>query len=284
METEDRIVRKRTRVPAITNDKIKRVRREIKKYTLDEITENLSDTDKANLLKNGTEIQGRLINQKRDSLAIGKLLFENKKILPHGMFTPWIESYFGKELPYSTAYFYMNIYDLFQDNPRAIDYIPTTYLLMITNKEFPIEIVKALKEDPENIQRLALQEIKDNFALFKSGEIGSNQFIKLSKSQIKMGLDLLKGGGKHRINASMRHSLEYGAGDILKRINELREIAHQMAGLYPYDPDCYEHKELIKAIKDTIHGLIELKHDLEGGKGFIKPISTPEGDKWIENI
>lgn len=53
METENRVVKRRTFVPATTNDKIKRVRSEVKKYTFEEITEDLSDSDKADLLRNG---------------------------------------------------------------------------------------------------------------------------------------------------------------------------------------------------------------------------------------
>lgn len=73
------------------------------------------------------------------------------------MFIPWIETYFGNELPYSTAYFYIKIYEVFKDNPKAIDYIPTTNLLMITNKSFPEEIIIALKEHPETVEKVAHQ-------------------------------------------------------------------------------------------------------------------------------
>jgi len=68
METKNRIVRKRTRTrfPATTGNIVKRVRREVKKITFDEITESLSDTNKTKLLSIQTEIQGRLINIKKD--------------------------------------------------------------------------------------------------------------------------------------------------------------------------------------------------------------------------
>jgi hypothetical protein len=57
-----------------------------------------------------------------------------------------------------------------------------------------------------------------------------------------------------------------------------------MAGVFPHDPDCPEHKKLISIIEDTITGLQELKNDLEGNKGFFKMVSTPNGDDWVSNI
>jgi hypothetical protein len=257
---------------------------EVIKNSLDEITDFTSNTEKARLLAIQTEIQARLINIKKDIYCIGELLYEAKQTLAHGMFIPWIEQTFDKELPYSTAYFYMRVYEVFKGTPSTIQYIPSKYLLMITTREFPAEIVKMLNENPEKIDKESLYKINEVYDLFKSGTIGGSQFLKLAEKQIKLGIDIWKGMSKHRINTNMRHSLYLGAGDILKHINSIRKAAREMAGVYPYDPDSFEHKELIKTIEETIKGLQELKIDLEGGRGLFKSISTKDGDKYISNL
>ena len=76
----------------------------------------------------------------------------------------------------------------------------------------------------------------------------------------------------------MRLSFEWGAGDILRRIQALRRIVNDIAGVFPPDPDNPEHKKLIATIDDTIRELEELKTDLEGKRGFWRTESTEYGD------
>lgn len=268
---------KRTTLPV-------KVKSEVKKYTLEEITENLSNTEKTKLLANQTEIIGRLINQKKDAYNIGKLLHENKKIIPHGMFIPWIKLTFNDELPYPTAYFYMRVYEVFKDSPGTIQHIPSKYLLMVTSREFPSAIVQLLNENPKNIDKNGLLQINEAYDELKHGKIGGSQFIKLAEKQIKFGLDIWKGRSKHRLNGNMRTSLNWGITDILKRIDSLRKTAGDMGGVFPADPDDPEHKKVIKVIKNTITGLHELKKELEGSDGLWKNKSTEEGDKMVPNL
>ncbi len=122
---------KKTKFPAKINDKVEKINPvEVipDNPTPSEMMEENTQNEKLRLLKIQTEIQTRLINIKIDAFHIGKLLNEAKETLPHGQFTPWIEMTFEKELPYSTAYFYMRVYDVFKDDPTAVQYIPTTYL------------------------------------------------------------------------------------------------------------------------------------------------------------
>ena len=252
----------------------------IQKYTIGEIMEGLSTVDKAYLLNIQTGVQGRIFNIKRDIYGIGEFLYQAKQILPHGMFIPWIELAFNHELPYSTGNFYMRVYELFKGNVKAIQYIPTKYLLMITSKEFPGEIVKVLKDHPEKIDHPGLQQIQEFYNQFKSGEMDSDQFLKLAEKQVKLGIEIWKGGAKHRLNANMRHSLEYGTMNLLKQINKYTDAPRGMAWSFPYDPKSSEHQELIKNLEKTIKGLKDLKIELEGSWGLLKPLSTEEGDKY----
>lgn len=252
-----------------------------RKYSAEEIYESLSHTEKAKLLIIQTEIEADIINLKNNVYRLGERLTEAKDTVPHGMFMSWIEVAFKDELPYSTAYFYMRVYKVFKDNPRTIQYIPTRYLLTVTNNEFPEEIIKLLNESPEKLNKVALNEINELFIDFRKGRIGNSQFVKLAEEQIKLGLNILKGRTKHRLNMNMRKSLEYGTGDLLKHIKHLQKIASEMAGLFPYDPDSTTHKKLIKYLDDTIKELQKLKIELEGGDGFRKEISTEDGDVYV---
>lgn len=268
---------KRTTLPV-------KAKSEVQKYTLDEITENLSNTEKARLIENQTEIISRLINQKKDAYCIGEILHDTKKIIPHGKFLPWIKLTFHDELPYPTAYFYMRVYEVFKDSPGTIQYIPSKYLLMVTSREFPSEIVKLLNENPEKVDKTGLVQINEAFNELKNGKIGGSQFIKLAEKQIKFGLDIWKGRSKHRLNANMRTSLNLGITDILKRIDSMRKIASNMGGVFPADPNDPEHKKVIKVIKNTIIGLHELKKELEGSEGLWKNKSTEDGDEMVPNL
>ena len=267
----------RTKFPAT-------IKSDTKVYTFDEITEGLSNTDKRLVLENETDITVRLINIKKDVYQIGKRLHENKQILPYGMYIPWIELTFGNDLPPSTAYLYRRIYEVFKDHESTVPFIPSPFLLMVTTKKFPAEVVKLLNENPKNITKNALQNVNEVYSLFKDGTIGGSQFIKLSEKQLKLGIDIMKGRSTHRLNANMRHSFELGAGDILKRINEVRKIAREMASGFPYDPNSQEHKKLIKTIDDSVDGLKELKMDIESSRALFKSISTKNGNKYIDNL
>jgi hypothetical protein len=254
---------------------------DIEKISIDEMIDDLTNTEKANLLRIQTEVQTRLINVKTDIYHIGKLLYEAKQILPHGKFTAWIRHFFENDLPYSTAAFYMRVYDVFKEKPSTIQYIPTQYLLMITQKQFPEEIIKLLSEHPDKIHPAQLQQINEAYNSLKNGSIGGSQLIQIAREQINIGLQIARGHTEHRINANMRLSFEWGAGDILKRIQALRKTARNLASVYPHDPDSREHKKLIAEIHKTIEELKGLEIDLEGDRGLFKKISTKDGNKYI---
>ncbi len=107
------------------------------KLPIDKILNQTTKTEKTQLLCIETDIRTRLINMKQDAFHVGQLLSQAKKILPHRQFQPWIKYFSKNDISYSNAYFYMRINDTFKDNPSTIKHILTTYLLMITQKEFP---------------------------------------------------------------------------------------------------------------------------------------------------
>jgi len=268
---------KRKSLPNIINSKVK-------KFTMDEITEGLSSNERARLLEDQTEVTARLINVKKDIYCIGKILTHDKEILPHGMFIPYINSVYGDELPYSTAYFYMRVYEVFKDDEKAIQFIPTKYLLMITGKRFPGEVIKAIKNHPENINKRLLQEIEELYGLFKNGTINDRRFLRLTEEQLKIGKEIWKGRSKNRLNSNMRRSLYWGGGNLLMRLKELIDKARDMNGLFPYDPKNPEHKKFIDQIDKVIDELKKLKIEIEGGSTFFKQISTEGGNKYINNL
>lgn len=262
---------KRTKLPARRNN-------EIKKRSYDEITKELTNTEKADLLICETNIANYQIGIKKNVFNVGRELHRAKEILKHGDFRDWIKCRWNEDLPYSTAYFYMRVFEVFKDCPNLIQLIPTKQLLMVTNKKFPEEILKAIKDNPDKVDKAVLMQLDEDFQLFKNGTIGSSQFIKIAEEQIKLGANIIWGREKHRLNTNMRRSYHLGASDILTRINELRTLAQKFAGIYPFDPNNIEHKQLISLIDKTIEGLQLLKKDIEGGDGFFREISSPEGD------
>lgn len=57
--------------------------------------------------------------------------------------------------------------------------------------------------------------------------------------------------------------------------------ARKMAWLFPFDPEDPLHQKNINRIEREIENLRKIKTELTGGKGMIKPVSTPDGDKYL---
>jgi hypothetical protein len=274
---ENQVKRKRTKQPEKHNE-------EEKQYSNDEIFQDIPDNERVKVLRNTTLIQKEIINLKRSAYNLGQLLNANKKLIPHGMFQSWINNTFGDNLPYNTASFYMRIYDVFKDYPSTVDMVPMKYLLIVTSKRFPKELVQTLNEHPDKISKELLEEVTNNYDLFKEGTMEGDLFLKVSKEQIKLGIDIWKKRGKHLVNSSMRQSLEFGAGNLLAKINSLRRIARDMAHTFPPDIESPRHKKLISDIVKTRDGLQGLINDLTGSGGFFIYTSTPDGDQLMPKV
>jgi len=84
--------------------------------------ELVSHTEQNPLItKIGRQIWGILEGKKRDIYDIGRLLSQAKNtFIAHGQFIPWIKETFGDELPYSTVWNYMKMYETFEGKPEMI--------------------------------------------------------------------------------------------------------------------------------------------------------------------
>lgn len=249
---------------------------------------SLVRSEKFKLTKIEREIQTRTIEIKKNAYEIGQFLCKAKAILPHGSFDTWREQTFGDDLPYSTAYHYRRIYLTFKDRPGAVSLIPTQYLLTLTQKQFPDEALQMIKEkldrEPESIEKWQLDEVTEFFDFMKKGTIGGNAFLKQVEKIIRDGhrlADDKMNQSKHRMNKNARRTLYFGLGDMLKKLEAAVNNAREMAGLFPFDPDDPEHKKVIKKIEKAIEKLQKLEIELEGGDGFLAPVSTENGEKYL---
>ena len=238
----------------------------------------LTATEKAKLLTIHTDVTARLTNMKRDSFHIGELLHKAKKILPHGKFIPWIKCFFANNLPYSTAFLYMRVYQVFQDRPESVDYFPSKCLLIMTQKDFPVKVLNYIKENADKFDKSALKHVGEVYKLWKKGKIGGSKFLRLAKEQIKIGVDIARKSTRHRINTITRMSFELGARDILERIRGLIEMALKMAGVHPPDPTSQGHRQLIEDIDKTVEALLKFKSVVEGRDKMFRVESTESGD------
>ncbi|MEX2410302.1 MAG: DUF3102 domain-containing protein [Candidatus Paceibacterota bacterium] len=251
--------------------------------------EDLGQSEKFQITRIEHNIQSCIINIKKDSFEIGKLLHQAKSILPHGSFEQWIKKTFGDDLPYSTAYLYMRIYETFKHRAGIIQNIPIKHLVFLTQKKLPEEVLQMIKEkldeDPEGLVQTGLTDVKEMFDLMKKGTIGGSQFLKEVKQIIKEGQKLeenrLKNRNKHRMNTNARRTLYFGLGDILERLDAAIKQARKMAGLFPFDPEDPEHQKIIKHIGQIRKKLQRLEIELQGGEGLFKPVSTKNGTEYL---
>lgn len=263
---------KRTKFPAVPID-------EANDGEFRDFMQSLPKADKAKLYSIQAKVQEGLFNLKRESYLIGEQVFKARWLLPHGMFQPWIETTFGDDLPYGTAYLYMRIYEVFRGNANAVKMIPMQCLANFTQKDFPREVLSILKEHSDKLNHQSLQNINNTYGLVKCGMVDSDQFLKIAEKEIKQSMDIAKGHTKHRVNRNMREPLYCGIEELVKYIKAWRVNADKMAWIYPYDPNSKENRRVNSLLDEAIYELSELKKALNGGHGFFKSTSTLDGDK-----
>jgi hypothetical protein len=255
----------------------------------DDYEGGLSKAQTVELMSIETEVQSRLMYIKRDVYEIGKLLSVAKGIVSHGEFEKWIEKTFGDDLPYSTANYCMRVYMTFEDKPSLVTRIPSKYLLMVTQKSFPDQIVQLLKDNPDMISPHNLSQVKTLYEDYKKGILESNVFLKLAGRQIRTGLEIKADYNTYRINGTMRRPLHRGIKEMMDRIEGVRIIVRDMNHYYPPDVDSPEHKEIVKLLNKSISELSFAKFELERVRSEFtqdfgpKHISTPDGNKLVEN-
>jgi hypothetical protein len=237
------------------------------KKSYDEAMDALSTSQKATVIDFGNQIQDLLIDIKRNSFDIGRMLFAVKSIIPPRYFESWIQHFFKNDLKPSTARFYMRIYKAFKGCPQKIQDFPSETLLMMTQDHFPEEMFKMLTDQTEKIQPAQLNEVKSVWTNLKNGKIEKNVAIKLAEEHIaksaQMKFDRAMGKTRRRINSNEHQLLELGIANMCKQIRAVRELARDYASMYPYDPESPDHKKLMKEIDEVIIELHQLKDDLE---------------------
>lgn len=160
-----------------------------------------------------TEIEGRirkaLVQIKTNILAIGRMLYQAKKIIGEGNgYHNWIKGTFGNELPISTAGAYYKIYATFCEEyniEKEFNYFqdfPVWFLIMVTQDKFPREarriIFGVTDEDFKNkalyaIKHTDLRLVEDKFRELKEGNIAEDEFLEFVQAQRQKGIEISKG-------------------------------------------------------------------------------------------
>jgi len=239
------------------------------------VFDSLSTHNKERILKIEGSIRRNIHSIKRRTYDIGKLLFEAKKILPHGQFQLWIEQAFGGELPYSTAAAFKAIYDFFQDKPKMVRYIPVSILLLMKQKEFPEEMMKRIEADPEGFAKVvdvegfkkAYKKIKKKIA--KSG-------ADLKSSMINEWYDNRR-AWEEKLRVGNIQRTYYGAlTDIKKAILAMRDYS-DVDYIVCFDP---LHRDqwfppISKYVNDEIDDIFRMLHELQDSLNKPSPDRKP---------
>ncbi|MCB1179219.1 MAG: DUF3102 domain-containing protein [Leptospiraceae bacterium] len=90
------------------------------------------------------ELQIRCTGLKHQIYEIGKLLYEAKRLLPHGKFKQWINENF--ELCYRTAHNLVRVYIVCMGHPEMVKYFKPSSLYVIARPDFPGNLRDSLFE------------------------------------------------------------------------------------------------------------------------------------------
>jgi hypothetical protein len=236
----------------------------------------LSKDANEKLLSIVVDIETRLVNIKRDLFEIGKLLSNAKQILPHGMFQPWIEKTFARDLPYSTAYAYMMIFEHFQNSPQTVQLLPISFLMCMTRETFPQQIKEIIEENAQHLKSEDVKAIKEAYSAFKNGTISLGRFSSIAKRKIQLGITIERGITNRRITTNARSLLHHRMDYIVKAIRELGHAANKMQYLFAPVEGSMEEADTIRRIDMAIDDLQKLKRNLEGKVGLFKPVTSVE--------
>jgi hypothetical protein len=225
-----------------------------------------------------TSIESRLVSIKRNVFEIGKYVSQLKATLPHGTFEMFLEDHFKKELPYSTANLYMKIFEKFEKHPKAVQYLPITFLLKLAHNSFPEEVFNILTENV-NTDKIDIQLITDAFDQFKSGDINLSQFETLAKKQIDLAIQMEWGRTEKHNCKEISKTLHLGFRALSNAVNKIYETSNRCSHfLYP------EHKQsLINDIESAIIKLTRFKDDVQNNKFFNHPQFLKVGENLLTN-
>jgi len=162
------------------------------------------------------ELQIRSQVFKYQIYEMGKLLYEAKKILPHGKFQPWLDNNF--DFGYRTAHNFMKVYIACIGHPEVVKYFNQSCLYVISRPNFPKDLRQALFDGVKGHIDIKEKDIVQIALKYKNGE------LQISDKEVQ---DLLK---KQRdISLCERYKIELEGLKILianrlQRIVELSTI------------------------------------------------------------
>lgn len=105
---------------------------------------------------------------------IGRLLYQVKKMVPHGEFKPWVETNF--ELGYRTAHNCMRVYIACMGHPEVVEYFNASCLYLISKPGFPEDLRDALFDGatgPVDVQKKDLVELSMKY---RKGEVSIDDY------------------------------------------------------------------------------------------------------------
>lgn len=210
------------------------------------------------------EVEKRLVIVKTSIYEIGAYLCKAKEILTHGMFKPWIEQTFDRELPYSTAALYMKIFTTFAGKPKLVQHLPVTFLMSMTQKQFPDIIFQAIVEN-ENVDKLDVQVLNEAYQDYKADRINLDKFMSLTQKQIELTATMEMGRTQRRMDRNFSTAPKLAMGEILSTIKKVRQ---RMFGHGDLFPDSRE--RIAGEIDACIKELTEIKDHLEKGDEMLK--------------
>lgn len=245
--------------------------KEIQTSDLEIIKPHLSITDQYKLSGIVNDIEVRLMNIKHNVYEIGRLLNKAKFILPHGSFEKWIEETFRNELPYPTGYAFMKIYEKFKDNSNLVQKMPTTFLLSMSQKSFPDELIKLIEENADYLEKEDIKNVQIAYKDFKSDIISLGQFENTVQKQIQLAIDISKGKVERRLSNNNRRTLINGMEQIIKAIETVRKRINNIEYSFPPVENSEEQDSLLNTVKKALSELQQMKEDLENGRGLFRP-------------
>ena len=115
------------------------------------------------------ELKDRSRALKHQLFEIGRLIYEAKKILPHGEFKKWINLNF--QHGYKTSYNCMRVYIACLGNPSIVEFFNPSCLYIIAKPSFPEDLREALFEGIKGPVDVSVKELIEVTQKYKNGEI-----------------------------------------------------------------------------------------------------------------
>lgn len=168
--------------------------------SFDKFFENIMKRKKAMLLEIRDKI-GQMYNKSLSPLSlfdpaplfpesfsydIGEVLTEAKEIVPRKQYKSCFKYLFLKYLSYTKANSYVRIYSTFYDVSRLAKEIPTKYLIILSQDQFPSRLLKLIKRRYVKYDNKSLENLSNVYKQFKKYDISESQFLRLTFDLIKL--------------------------------------------------------------------------------------------------